>query len=420
MKEIFKNIKGTKDILPGEIEIWQFVEKKIHLFFKKFGYSQLRTPVFENTALFNRSIGLDTDIVNKEMYSWVDQGKNNLTLKPEVTASVVRSFIQHKLGKVNSMNKLYYIDSLFRRERPQKGRFRQFEQFGIEAIGSNFPEIDAEVISMAYYLYDNFKIKNLKLKINSIGSKDTRLNYKKALKKYLLNYKNDLSQLSQTRLESNPLRILDTKIDFEKEIIKEAPKILDYLSKEDKEHFNELLSYLDNMKIKYEIDYNLVRGLDYYSKTVFEIHSDLLGAQAALCGGGRYDYLIEELGGDSTPAIGFAAGIERLILSLNLQEHDIFTNSHIYIISLGENALKFSSTVANNLRINNNLKVVTHPLRKNLKSQMKEANKLNVSYVIIIGEDEIQNNNVIIKNMETGEQENINFKKVEDYFNQIY
>ena len=419
MKEIFKNIKGTKDILPGEIEIWQFVEQKIHLFFKKFGYSQLRTPAFENTALFNRSIGLDTDIVNKEMYSWVDQGKNNLTLKPEVTASVVRSFIQHKLGKLNSINKLYYIDSLFRRERPQKGRFRQFEQFGIEAIGSNFPEIDAEVISMAYYLYNDFKIKNLKLKINSIGSKETRLNYKKALKSYLLKYQNDLSQISQTRLESNPLRILDTKIDFEKEIIRDAPKILDYLSEDDNEHFNELLSYLDDMKIKYEIDHNLVRGLDYYTKTVFEIHSDLLGAQTALCGGGRYDYLIEELGGDSTPAIGFAAGIERLILSLNIQEHNIFTNPDIYVIAIGENALKFSSVVANNLRIKNNLKVISHSLRKNLKAQMKEANKLNVSYVIIIGEDEIKYNNVIIKNMETGEQENINFKKVEDYFNQI-
>ena len=184
MKEIIKNIKGTKDILPNEVAIWQYVEDKIHLFFQKYGYHQIRTPKFENTSLFNRSIGLDTDIVNKEMYSWTDQGGNNLTLKPEVTASVVRSFIQHNLGKINSINKLYYIDSLFRRERPQKGRFRQFEQFGIEALGSDYPEIDAEIISMAYYLYDSFKIKSLKLKINSIGSKNTRLNYKKELKDY--------------------------------------------------------------------------------------------------------------------------------------------------------------------------------------------------------------------------------------------
>tara|TARA_Y100001970_G_C14184565_1_gene831801 strand:+ start:476 stop:1738 length:1263 start_codon:yes stop_codon:yes gene_type:complete len=420
MKEIIKNIKGTKDILPNEVEIWQYVEDKIHLFFQKYGYHQIRTPKFENTSLFNRSIGLDTDIVNKEMYSWTDQGGNTLTLKPEVTASVVRSFIQHNLGKINSINKLYYIDSLFRRERPQKGRFRQFEQFGIEALGSNYPEIDAEVISMAYYLYDSFKIKSLKLKINSIGSKNTRLNYKKELKDYLINYKNDLSSISQNRLNSNPLRILDTKIDFEKEIIKDAPKIINYLDSDDKSHFDELLMLLDTMNIQYEIDHNLVRGLDYYTKTVFEIHSDILGSQAALCGGGRYDYLVEELGGDPTPAIGFAAGMERLILSLDDQKNDIFKKPFIYFITLGNGAIKASAKIINSLRIKQNLIVISNSLRKNLKAQMKEANKLNVSYVIILGDDEIKNNSAIIKDMDSGNQESVNLQKIEVFFKKLH
>ena len=354
------------------------------------------------------------------MYSWTDQGGNNLTLKPEVTASVVRSFIQHNLGKINSINKLYYIDSLFRRERPQKGRFRQFEQFGIEALGSNYPEIDAEIISMAYYLYDSFNIKSLKLKINSIGSKNTRLNYKKELKDYLINYKNDLSSISQNRLNSNPLRILDTKIDFEKEIIKDAPKIINYLDSDDKSHFEELLMLLDTMNIQYEIDHNLVRGLDYYTKTVFEIHSDILGSQAALCGGGRYDYLVEELGGDPTPAIGFAAGMERLILSLDAQKNDIFKKPFIYFITLGNGAIKASAKIINSLRIKQNLTVISNSLRKNLKSQMKEANKLNVSYVIILGDDEIKNNSAIIKNMDSGNQESVKLKNIEDFFKKLH
>ena len=314
---MIKNIKGTKDILPDETPIWQYVENQIHLFFKQFGYSEIRTPKFEDTTLFNRSIGEDTDIVSKEMYSWVDQGGNNLTLKPEVTASVARSLIQHKLAHINKINKLYYIDSLFRRERPQKGRFRQFEQFGIEAIGSDHPEQDVEVISMAYYFYEKIGIENLQLKINSIGSQETRKIYKKALHEFLLDSKENLSDVSKKRLSTNPMRILDTKIDFEIEIIKNAPKIINFLNPQDKEHLDTILNYLDQLNIKYEIDHLLVRGLDYYSRTVFEIQSDLLGAQSALCGGGRYDYLIEELGGKSTPAIGFAAGFERLIIVLN-------------------------------------------------------------------------------------------------------
>ena len=413
---MINNIKGTKDILPNESPLWQHIENKIHNFFKLFGYSEIRTPKFEDTKLFNRSIGENTDIVSKEMYSWVDQGGNSLTLKPEVTASVVRSVIQHKLNYSNKINKLYYIDSLFRRERPQKGRFRQFEQFGIEAIGSDYPEQDVEVISMAYYFYKHMGIDNLKLKINSIGSKETRIKYKKALHEFLFDEQDKLTDISKKRLVSNPMRILDTKVDFEIEIIKNAPHIIDYLSSEDNEHFQKILNYLDKLNISYVIDNMLVRGLDYYSKTVFEIQSDLLGGQSALCGGGRYDYLIEELGGKSTPAIGFAAGLERLIIALN----DNFTipkkHLDIYIISIGEKAIEKSIKIAKNLRYKYNLSVITDNLRQSMKSQMKEANRLNVQHTIIIGEEELKNDKLIIKNMKSGEQEEIDFDKVGTYF----
>lgn len=415
MSELLKNIKGTRDVLFDENNIWQYLESYIHKFLNKYGFSQIRTPLFENTNLFSRSIGLQTDIVSKEMYSWTDQGGNNLTLKPEVTASVVRAYIQHNLGKKYPINKLYYIDTLFRRERPQKGRYRQFNQFGVEAIGSEHPEQDAEIIALAYNFYKSLNIENLTLKINSIGSTDVRNQYKIALKEYLMPYKNKLSALSQKRLETNPLRILDTKIDFEIEIINNAPHIIDFLNKEDKEHFSKVLSLLDSLSIKYDIDHKLVRGLDYYCRTVFEIQSTKLGSQDALCGGGRYDYLIEELGGQPTPAIGFAAGIERLILSLNQEKLSIFKRPNIYIINTEEKNLELSIKITESLR-NNNLIVINDTLRRSLKSQMKDANRLNVLYTVIIGEDEIKSNKATIKNMDKGTQDKISFDKINSYF----
>ena len=414
---MIKNIKGTKDILPNETDIWQFVESKIHSFFKKYGYKEIRTPSFEDTGLFLRSIGQETDIVSKEMYTWIDQGGNNITLKPEVTASVVRAFNQHNLGRINRINKLYYIDSLFRRERPQKGRYRQFQQFGIEAIGSNKPEQDAEIIAMAYNFYHYMKIGSINLKLNSIGSKYSRTEYKKALHDYLMDYKKDLTDISKKRLEINPLRILDTKIKFEKEILKGAPQILDYLESEDKNHFEKVKEYLDELEIQYVIDPFLVRGLDYYSRTVFEIHSEVLGSQTALCGGGRYDYLIEELGGQPTPAIGFAAGVERLLMAINKEEHDIEQVPDIYFVTVGTEAIKYSLKIAEELRLSNNLIVITDTLGRNLKSQMKEANKLKVSYSIILGENEIKNNSLIVKNMNTGDQSEVLITELSRYLN---
>ena len=411
-----QNIKGTKDILPKESVIWQYVESKIHLFFKQYGYSEIRTPAFENTKLFKRSIGEDTDIVSKEMYTWIDQGGNDITLKPEVTASVVRSYIQNNLGKVSLINNLYYIDTLFRRERPQKGRYRQFHQFGVESLGSKFPEQDAEVIALAYNLYKYLGLNDLTLKINSIGSSDTRKLYKEKLYNYLLPFQNDLTQVSQRRLVKNPLRILDTKVEHEIKILKDAPKIIDFLDKDDKIHFDKVLSLLDKMKIDYLIDHKLVRGLDYYSRTVFEIQNKSLGAQDALCGGGRYDHLVQNLGGKSTPAFGFAAGIERLILALDIDSLNINQNPDIYIVSVGDNAIEFAMNIANQLRVQENFTVLTDTLRRSLKSQMKEANKLHAKYTIIIGDNEIDSGEIIIKNMESGNQEAIKFEKVGSYF----
>ena len=413
--DIIRAIKGTKDILPEESSLWQFIERNIHRFMKSYGYGEIRTPKFENSSLFNRSIGINTDIVSKEMYTWTDQGENNLTLKPEVTASVVRAFIQHNLGKQKQLNKFYYIDSLFRRERPQKGRYRQFEQFGVEAIGSKNPEQDAEIISMAYFFYTKLGLENLKLKINSIGSKESRIEYKQALKDFFIPYKDKLTSTSITRLNDNPLRILDTKVDFEKEIIKNAPKITDFLSLEDKDHFNKVLFYLEKLNIKYDIDHFLVRGLDYYCNTVFEIQSTLLGSQSALCGGGRYDYLIEELGGKSTPAIGFAAGIERLIIALD-NKVNLDDSADIYMVTLGNSAIDIGLKIAYDLRMMCNLNVISDMLQKNMKSQLKEANKLKAKHAIIIGENEIANKEVIIKNMLSGNQENISFNQIINYF----
>jgi histidyl-tRNA synthetase len=413
MKETIQNIKGTKDVLPKESYLWLYIENYIHNHFNKFGYQEIRTPSFENTDLFLRSIGQETDIVSKEMYSWIDQGNNKLTLRPELTASVVRSYIQHQMGKQNKLHKLYYLGSSYRRERPQKGRFRQFKQFGLETFGSSLPEQDAEIIYMAYSLYKSLHIKNLKLKINSIGNRNSRKKYKMELQKYFTKFKNKLTEISQKRLEANPLRILDTKVDFEIELVKNAPKIIDYLDLDDQKHLESVLNFLKSMNVPYILDPYLVRGLDYYSRTVFEIQTDTLGAQSALCGGGRYDYLVKDLGGQDTPAIGFAAGLERLIMALDMDIGN--KNPDIYIVSIGDSALSYSFNLANSLR-EKDLIVLTETIGRSLKSQMKDANRLNASHVIIIGDDEIKSQMASVKNMTTGHQEDVSLSKIIDYF----
>ena len=415
-KSPIRSVKGTQDILPDQSSRWQDLELTIQKIMDRYGYKEIRTPAFENTEVFLRGVGQETDIVSKEMYSWTDQGGNNLTLKPELTAPVVRSFIQHNLGQINSINKLYYIDSLFRRERPQKGRYREFHQFGVEVFGSEYPEVDVEVIALAMYVFINMGLENLTLNLNSIGSPECRKNYRDAIKDFLEPHFDDLSKTSQDRYNNNPLRILDSKSPDEKELLKGAPDISDYWTSDDKSHFDEVCNLLKKIKIDYQLSPNLVRGLDYYTRTTFEITSNELGAQNAICGGGRYDELVENLGGKPTPGIGFAAGIERLLLA-SRSEHKQ-ENIQIYIVGIGDSVRATLITLAENLR-KNNFKTSFDYLRRSMKAQMREANKLGAQYAIILGEDELKDKSVIIKDLSTSDQEKIALDLVEKHMKSL-
>ena len=413
---MIKNIKGTKDLFPEMTYNLQDIETHLNTFMNIHGYGEIRTPIFELTELFSRSVGEHTDIVNKEMYTWKDQNGQSLTLRPEMTASVVRAYIQKQLWKTEPISKFYYIGPSFRRERPQKGRLRQFHQFGIEALGSSNYEQDAEVISMAHNLYKMFGIKNLNLKINSLGSNNIRTKYSNDLKESLLPFKSDFNESELIRLNKNPLRLLDSKSEKIKKIInKNCPNIYDYISDEDSKHFNELMNILDYMNIPYTHDQKLVRGLDYYNRTVFELTSENLGAQDALCGGGRYDNLIQQLGGAKIPAIGFAAGMERLILAMNLNESEII-ETDIYIINIDETFIPQSMQLADKIRKDLGASVYIDSLRRSVKSQMRHANKMNTKFCIIFDSEEFKNNKIIIKNMTKNKQELIPISNIISYF----
>ena len=410
------SIKGMNDLLPDQTRNWRQVENLLHNFFTIHGYGEIRTPNVEKTELFKRVIGDQTDIVHKEMYTWDDHGKDSISLRPELTAPTVRAFIEHNLQKLNKNTKLYYIGSAFRRERPQKGRQREFCQFGVEAIGSAFPEQDAEVISMAYNIYEMLGVDNLELVINSVGSNQSKAKYTKELKKYLSEFTNNLSDVSKDRYDKNPLRILDTKDNEEKKIIKNAPKILDFLSKEEIDHFNQIRRFLDKLHIPYQIDNNLVRGLDYYTMTTFEIRTNIIGSQDALCGGGRYDNLVEQLGGKPIPAIGFAAGMERLLMALSSKDDNIDEKIDIFILSSGEDGVNNALKVCDILRSQLGINVRMDLCRSSFKSQMRQANKLNADYVVIIGEEEISRNIGIIKNMSSGDQLEVPLDTIHKHF----
>ena len=413
---MIKNIKGTKDLLPNATLNIQDIERHLNIFMNIHGYGEIRTPIFESTELFSRSVGEHTDIVNKEMYTWVDQNEQSLTLRPEMTASVVRSYIQKQLWKIEPISKFYYIGPSFRRERPQKGRLRQFHQFGIEAIGSPNPEQDAEVISMAYNIYKMFGIDNLEIKINSLGSGNIRKKYGNDLKDSLMTFKNEFNDSELIRLEKNPLRILDSKNKNTQKIVNEnAPNIFDYISAEDNRHFNDVTNILDQLKITYTHDQKLVRGLDYYTKTVFEVTSSDLGAQDALCGGGRYNNLVKELGGENIPAIGFAAGIERLLLAMNL-ENNRTINTDIYIVNLEEQYTAKAMQVADLLRKELGVAVYIDSLRRSIKSQMRHANKMNAKFTIILDSENLKEDKVFIKNMNKNIQESILIDNIVSYF----
>ncbi|MEE3135789.1 MAG: histidine--tRNA ligase [Candidatus Neomarinimicrobiota bacterium] len=416
-KETIQSIKGTKDILPNQSHGWQALKVIIRSTMNNYGYKEIRTPAFERTELFSRGVGEETDIVSKEMYSWTDQGGEKLTLKPDLTAPVVRAFIQHNLREQSPINKLYYIDTLFRRERPQKGRYRQFHQFGIEAFGSENPEIDAEVIAVALAVFNKLGLEGLKLKLNSIGSPECRTLYRQEIRSYLKPYLNDLSEISQRRFDKNPLRILDTKIPHEIEILNDIPNVSDSWTPEDMAHFEELKSLLDAMDIQYSLAPRLVRGLDYYTRTTFEITSSALGAQDALCGGGRYDGLVKTLGGKATPGIGFAAGMERILLAMGNFDSNI-NNTQLYIVGLGDTVRPVVVKLAEDLR-QNNIRTNFDSLRRSLKAQMREANKADARYAILIGDQELESGEVELKDLSTGDQEKIALDKLVDHINSL-
>jgi len=405
--------KGTLDFLPDDAFKRQHIENKLRGIASLFNYKEIRTPSFEKTELFKRGIGEETDIVSKEMYSFQE---SEFTLKPEMTAPVIRSYIENSLYNISPVTKLYYIANMYRHERPQAGRYREFSQFGAEVIGSSEYSADVELISLGVFFLKSFGLNDLKIKINNIGSLEERAVYIKELKDYLLKYLVDLSVDSRQRLEKNPLRILDSKNPNDRKILENAPNINEYLGAENKKHFEDVLNGLESLGIKYEIDYKLVRGLDYYTSTTFEIVSDSLGAQNAVLGGGRYDKLIEQLDGRPTPAIGFACGLERLTLVLESSNYAFpeEENPHLYIVTSGEEARKKALVISNKLR-ENGIYCEIDLLNRSIKSQMKEANKYKAKYVAVIGENEIATNEVKIKRMNDGSESGINLDEITNY-----
>ena len=404
---MIKSVTGTKDILPSDIPRWKHLEKILERIFTNFNYKEIRTPVFEETALFSRSIGKETDIVGKEMYTFKDKSGTSLTLKPEMTASVVRSYIEHSLGAQQSLVKLFYIAPMFRQERPQAGRFRQFHQFGAEAIGSRSPLLDVEMIQMAFEILNSLGLKDLTVKINSLGTPKSRENYKLLLKKFLESQKDKLSEDSRRRFDTNLLRIFDSKIESDQRLLKNAPKLVDHLDEESLNDFEIVKDQLYKSKISFEVDPALVRGLDYYTKLTFEIISGSVGSQNALCGGGRYDLLIENLGGKSIPATGFAAGIERILLAC--ENEATLTGSisdemiDVYLVRIDKELESVVSGLALLLR-RHDFKVDFDYLQRSVKAQMREANKLNARFVMFIGGDEYKQGNLNLKNMQSGEE----------------
>jgi len=412
-----RSIKGTHDILPSDSSQWQHLEQIVHDVCGRFRYEEIRTPVFEETRLFSRSVGEDTDIVSKEMYTWEDRGGTSLTLRPELTASVVRSYIQHNLGSQAPVQRLYYMGPLFRRERPQKGRQRQFHQFGVEAFGSENPEQDAEIIAIAWHILSACGLnKTASLQLNSIGSSKCRSDYRNVLKDFIRPNRDQFSETSQKRFDTNPLRILDTKLEHEQTLLEGAPTVSECYTAEDKAHLESLQNFLTAMEIPFTIDPRLVRGLDYYSRTVFEFTSPVLGAQDALLGGGRYDGLVETLGGKPTPGIGFAAGMERFLIAMDDQSN--VSKTDVYFVCLGEAGLSTALSLTNELR-QSRFNVMFDPLRRSLKAQLREANKSGARFALILGDTEMEKGTVVFKDLEKGEQKNILQKKIKNLFDNL-
>lgn len=408
MALITKAVKGTKDVLPGEIYKTQYIESTALDVAERFGFKEIRTPVFEHTELFRRGVGDTTDVVQKEMYTFDDKGGRSITLRPEGTAGAARSFLENGLCNETLPQKVCYLTSCYRYEKPQAGRLREFHQFGVECFGAQSPLADAEIISLANTFFKELGVKDLTLEINSIGCPTCRAEYHKALKTYFEGRKDELCDTCKDRLERNPMRILDCKSPVCSEIAKDAPVVLDYLCDECREHFEKVKSYLNAQNIAFKVNPRIVRGLDYYTKTVFEFISESIGAQGTVCGGGRYDGLIEELGGQKTPSLGFGLGIERLMLLMEAQGCEFPKESmpDLFIAALGEKAQLKAVEIANDMR-EEGFTCLYDVNGRGLRAQMKYANKLGAKYTIVLGDDEVESGIAKLKNMESGEETEI-------------
>lgn len=405
MALITKKIKGTEDVLPKQSYRWQFVENIMREEARAYGFKEIRTPVFEHTELFARGVGQTTDVVQKEMYTFDTKGGESVTLRPEGTAGAARAVLEHSLEQDGLPIKASYFVSCYRYEKPQAGRLREFHQFGIEEYGTQAPAADAEIICLAQSVLDRLGLSQVHLEINSIGCPECRARYNQALKEYFTQYKDRLCPTCLTRLEKNPMRLLDCKSPEDKEIAKDAPKITDYLCEECEVHFTEVKKYLDAAGVEYTVNPTIVRGLDYYTKTVFEFVTDCIGAQGTVCGGGRYDGLIEELGGKHMPSLGFAMGMERLLMVMDAQKIKIPDNDKtaLYIATMGDAAKVKAFELLRQVR-ECGLIAETDVVGRGLRAQMKYADKIGAKYSVVLGDNEIEENKARVKNMETGEQ----------------
>ena len=413
----YRAIKGTKDILPTDTALWQFVERTVRDVFHQFNYKEIRTPIFENTALFARSIGELTDIVGKEMYTFQDRSGDSLTLRPEGTASAMRAYLQNNLGEALPLTKVYYIGPMFRQERPQAGRLRQFHQFGAEAIGSPTAETDAEVIAMTLEIYRRLGITNVSLQINSVGDEECRPRYKEILRNELLKVKDQLSFESQKRIDQNPMRVLDSKDENDKALTANVPLITEHLNEECAQHFARVKELLTAYGIPFTVNGRLVRGLDYYTKTAFEVTSTELGSQDALAGGGRYDLLVKELGGKQTPSVGFAAGMERLMMIL---EKKGFTAPAVvptvFIAAADDVSRTWALQKTMELR-QQGIAAECDLLSRSLKSQMKEADRQHARFALVVGAMELEKGSALLKNLSDHTQQEVPLANVAGVLN---
>ncbi|HYF82749.1 MAG TPA: histidine--tRNA ligase [Clostridia bacterium] len=408
--------KGTKDVLPAEVYKWHYVEGIIREICTLHGYREIRTPAFEHTELFERGVGETTDVVQKEMYTFMDKGGRSITLKPEGTSPAVRAFIEHSIFNEPQPTKAFYFTPCFRYEKPQSGRLREHHQFGVEAFGTSDPSVDAEIINIAMMLYGRLGVGNLEIRINSVGCPKCRAEYNKKLKDYLAGKLGNLCETCKDRYNKNPMRIIDCKEERCKEQLTDVPFILDNVCDECKEHFEGLKSSLEILGLTYVVDPRIVRGLDYYSKTAFEIVSKDIGAQGTVCGGGRYDGLIEECGGPGTPGMGFGLGLERLLLVVENQGVEIPVPAYmdVYIANMGRDGAEEALRQINKLR-KEGIKAEKDYMGRSLKAQMKYANKINAKYVVVLGEEEIKSSRIKVKDMSNGSEDEIDLPALASY-----